>query len=141
MKAKGRILGIDYGTKRIGLAMTDPLQLFASPVGTFGLEELYRKIDAILKADTVECAVVGSPESSDGGKNAMTEVVDRFAGELRERFPMLRVERTDECGSSREATAILAASGRSRRSRQEKGRLDSAAACVILTRFLEEQRG
>ncbi|TCD48121.1 Holliday junction resolvase RuvX [Chlorobium sp. N1] len=139
MKLKGRIVGIDYGTKRIGMAVTDPLQLFASPVGTFGREELSLKLRSLLGGEQVECIVVGSPVSQDGSGNAMTEVVDRFVLELKKEFPMVPVERIDESSSSREASRILAASGKSRRTRQQKGRLDSAAACVLLTRFLEER--
>jgi putative Holliday junction resolvase len=141
MKPKGRIIGIDYGSKRIGLAVTDPLQLFASPVGTFEPEGLHHELRRIMQGDGVVLAVVGSPVSEDGSGNAMTAVVDRFVEELRAEFPELRVERVDESHSSKEASRILAASGKSRKVRREKGRLDSAAACVLLTRFLEENRG
>lgn len=134
---KRRVIGIDYGTKRIGLAKSDPLGLFAQPVGTFDRDGLFRALRQLTGEGDVERFVVGYPLSDTGAANAMTEVVDGFIASLREAFPEMEIERIDEHGTSREASSVLVASGRSRRERSKKGRLDAAAACLLLTRFLE----
>ncbi len=137
---KKRILAIDYGTKRIGLAQSDPLGLFAQPVGTFDRDGLFKTLKAMLGNNDVEKIIVGYPLSNTGEKNAMTGVLDRFIKELCEAFPLITVESVNEHHSSRDAQRILVASGTSRKVRQQKGRLDSAAACVILSDYLESCR-
>jgi putative holliday junction resolvase len=134
---KKRVIAIDYGTKRIGVAKSDPLHLFAQPVGTFDRAGLFKLLEEMLRSDEIEKVIVGYPLSGSGEKNAMTDVIDRFLEELRNGFPQLEVETIDEHHSSRDARQILIASGKSRKVRQEKGRLDSAAACVMLSDYLE----
>ena len=137
---KKRVVAIDYGTKRIGVARSDPLWLFAQPVGTFDRAGLSKTLDAMTKADDIALVIVGYPLSESGEKNAMTGVIDRFIESLHEEFAQLRIETVDEHHSSRDARSILVASGKSRKNRQQKGRLDSAAACVLLGEYLENQR-
>ena len=137
---KKRVVAIDYGTKRIGVARSDPLWLFAQPVGTFDRPGLSKTLEAMIKADDIALVIVGYPLSESGDKNAMTGVIDRFIESLHEEFAQLRIETVDEHHSSRDARSILVASGKSRKNRQQKGRLDSAAACVLLSEYLENQR-
>jgi len=137
MRPKKRIVAIDYGTKRIGLAKSDPLWLFAQPVGTFDRSALSVALATMVRQDDIALLLVGYPLSDGDERNAMTGVVDRFIAELRAEFPQLAIETVDEHHSSRSASQILIASGRSRKERQQKGRLDSAAACVLLSEYLE----
>ena len=139
LSIRKRVIAIDYGTKRIGLAQSDPLWLFAQPVGTFNQAELFKRLDTMFKEGDVEKIIVGYPLGDGGEQNAMTAVVDRFIEELRAAFPPLVVERLDEHHSSRDARTILVASGKSRKVRQQKGRIDSAAACVLLSQYLDNQ--
>jgi len=136
MKIKKRILAIDFGTKRIGLAESDPLWLFAQPVGTVDRAGLSKYLMSMVQQDAVEFVLVGYPLSTNGETNAMTGVVDRFLEELRAEFPQLVIKTSDEHHSSRDARQILIASGKSRKVRQQKGRVDTAAACVLLTEYL-----
>ncbi|NTV05576.1 MAG: Holliday junction resolvase RuvX [Chlorobiaceae bacterium] len=136
---KKRVVAIDYGTKRIGVAKSDPLWLFAQPVGTFDRAGLSSTLNAMLKQDEIALLIVGYPLSERGEKNAMTGVIDSFIETLHEEFPQLRIETVDEHHSSRDARSILIASGTSRKERQQKGRLDSAAACVLLSEYLESR--
>ncbi|ASQ91422.1 Holliday junction resolvase RuvX [Prosthecochloris sp. GSB1] len=131
---------MDYGTKRIGLAVSDPFRNFAQPVGTFPPQKITEAIQTIRRRDGVEKIVVGHPLNSDGSENRMTAVVDRFVEELRKTFPDLAIETLDEHGSTKEAQKVLVASGRSRRERREKGRLDAAAACLLLQNYLDSPR-
>ena len=137
MRVKKRVVAIDYGTKRIGLAKSDPLWLFAQPVGTFDRAALSVALETMVKQDDIALVIVGYPLSDGDETNAMTGVVDRFLKELRAEFPLLPIEAVDEHHSSRDARSILVASGKSRKERQQKGRLDSAAACVLLSEYLE----
>lgn len=137
MRPKKRIVAIDYGTKRIGLAKSDPLWLFAQPVGTVDRPGLSVVLATMMKQEDIGLLLVGYPLSDGDERNAMTGVVDRFIEELRAEFPLLPIETVDEHHSSRSARQILIASGRSRKERQQKGRLDSAAACVLLSEYLE----
>ena len=139
MKPLKRIVAIDYGTKRIGLAQSDPLQLFAQPAGTFDRTGLSEALATMVKQDHIALVIVGYPLSESGETNAMTGVVDRFIEELRAEFPQLVIETVDEHHSSKRARQILIASGTSRKERQQKGRLDSAAACVLLSEYLESR--
>ncbi len=137
MTPQKRVLAIDYVTKRIGLAQSDPLWLFAQPVGTFDRAGLSEFLATMVKQDDVALVLVGYPLSDRDESNAMTGVVDRFLEELRAEFPQLSIKTVDEHHSSRSAHQILVASGKSRKERQQKGRLDSASACVLLTEYLE----
>jgi putative Holliday junction resolvase len=134
-----RIIGIDFGTKRIGAAKSDPLGMFAQPVGTFDMASLLGALAKVRDDEGIELIVVGYPLSDTGEKNRMTGVIDRFVAELREAFPAIPVETFDEHRSSRSAMKILAASGGSRKKRNEKGRLDTAAACLILQEYLDSR--
>jgi putative Holliday junction resolvase len=136
---KKRVVAIDYGTKRIGVAQSDPLWLFAQPVGTFDRTGLSKTLEAMTKADDIAIIIVGYPLSESGEKNAMTGVIDRFIETLHEEFAQLRIETVDEHHSSRDARSILIASGKSRKNRQQKGRIDSAAACILLSEYLDSQ--
>ncbi len=139
---KKRVVSIDYGTKRIGVAQSDPLWLFAQPVGTFDRAGLSVTLEEMIRKDDIDLLIVGYPLSEGGGKNAMTGVLDRFIETLHHEFPQLKIETVDEHHSSRDARSILVASGKSRKVRQQKGRLDSAAACVLLSQYLEShERG
>ena len=132
-----RILGIDYGTRRIGLAKSDPFGTFAQPAGTFGPDTILSAIEHERNAHPVETIVVGYPLNRDGTHNSMTDVVDRFITLLKETFPDLSIKTIDEHGSSKQAQRLLVQSGLSRKKRQQKGRLDSAAACLLLQNYLD----
>lgn len=136
---KKRVVAIDYGTKRIGVAQSDPLWLFAQPVGTVDRAGLSKTLDILMKQDDIALVIVGYPLNENGEKNTMTEVIDRFIETLHEEFPQLMIETVDEHHSSRDARSILIASGKSRKKRQQKGLIDSAAACVLLREYLENQ--
>lgn len=133
-----RIIAVDYGTKRIGLAKTDPLQLFAQPVGTFSEEALFRAIREISSLDGIGHILIGYPLNADGSHNRMTDIVDAFAARMHNEFPDIPLKLVNEHGSSRSAGQILIDSGLSRKKRHEKGRLDSASACVLLQAHLDK---
>lgn len=138
--SRQRIIGIDFGTKRIGVSRSDPLGMFAQPVGTFDMDGLLATLARMRDEEGIERFVVGYPLSDTGAQNRMTSVVDRFIDELKSAFPGIPVETADEHRSSRSAMQLLAGAGSSRKKRNEKGRLDTAAACLILQGWLESRR-
>ncbi|MCS7013230.1 MAG: Holliday junction resolvase RuvX [Chloroherpetonaceae bacterium] len=136
---KKRILAIDYGTRRIGLAKSDPFWLFAQPVGTFSEPELYHTLHTFLAQDGIEKILVGYPTHHDGSPHPMKTVVDAFIERLKTRFPLVPIERVDEFGSSKAAMKVLIESGVRRKARQVKGRIDQAAAALLLQAYLDSQ--
>ncbi|NTW49080.1 MAG: Holliday junction resolvase RuvX [Chlorobiales bacterium] len=134
---KKRIIAIDYGTKRIGLAKSDPFQMFAQPVGTYDEPSLMQELEKIASSDGIECFLVGYPKNSDDTENRMTTVVDRFVERLQSQYPNIPIEKIDEFGSSRQAGALLRQSGTRKKQRQKKGRLDQAVAAMLLQSYLE----
>lgn len=138
--ARPRVAAVDYGARRVGLAVTDPLGLFAQPVGTFAPGEALDRL-AALHADGggLAAVVVGWPLDAAGQEGASVDRVRPFVGRLRARLPGVAVEVQDERDSSRRAVEALVAAGVPRGARREKSRIDAAAAVVILTDWLEEQ--
>ncbi len=132
-----RIVAIDYGTKRIGLAQSDLLHLFAQSVGTFSEPDLYKKLATIEKEDGIEKILLGNPTNGDGTPNRMTKVVAEFEARLQAKFPNLLIEKVSEFGSSKAAMQTLIESGIGKKERNSKGRLDKVAAALFLQHYLE----
>lgn len=134
-----RILGVDYGTRRVGLAMADPLGLFAHPVGTFTPEETIKQIRAIDAEDGVSCLVVGWPLTLEGREAEAAVRVQTYIDRLNKVFPHIPIEKMDERFSSRRASEALVEAGVRKKARRQKGRIDSAAAALILQDYLDER--
>ena len=133
-----RAAGVDYGARRVGVAVTDPLRLFAQPAGTYAPGEALRVLAGLAAAD-VGVIVVGWPVLDDGTEGAAVDRVRPFLGRLRKAAPDAEIVLQDERDSSRRAMAELVEAGAGRRRRRDKATLDAAAACVILQDWLDEQ--
>ena len=133
-----RAAGVDYGARRVGIAVTDPLRLFARPVGTYGPGEALKVLAEWAAAD-VGVIVVGWPVLDDGTEGAAVDRIRPFLGRLRKAAPGAEVVLQDERDSSRRAMADLVEAGAGRQRRRDKATLDAAAACVILQDWLAEQ--
>ena len=136
---KARFLGIDYGLKRIGLAISDPLGMFAQPRGVFSPSTIFEELKKIGETEQVACVVVGWPLKEDGTEGAATERVSAFINRLKRQFPDWPIALQDERYSSKEAMQALIDAGVRPRARRKKGRLDTAAATIILQSYLNEQ--
>ena len=133
----GRVLGIDYGTRRIGLAVSDPLRVLAGGVAAIPHDDgLMQRLVEIVQELKPVLIVVGMPLAPDGGKGSMAKEVDTFCDELRSKIS-IPVETWDESYTSVKAEDILRKSGMGRRRRREKGRVDTMAARILLQEFLE----
>lgn len=132
-----RYIGIDFGTKRIGLARTDLLRTFANPLGTYGRPEVYDVLKNQVENERVTTFVVGWPLTPEGEEGDFTEVVDGFIRELKTRFPDIEVVRMDERYTSKKAVKAMVEAGVPKMKRRDKARVDRAAAALILQQYLE----
>lgn len=136
----GRILAIDYGSKRTGLAVTDPLQIIANRLETVPTNKLFEYLTDYLQQEEVERIVVGEPLYPDGAPAQLMPQVIGFVRKLRKLFPELPVVFQDERYTSETAKEVIRQSGAKRKKRQDKGLVDQVAAVLILQDYLEENK-
>ncbi|MCR4315226.1 MAG: Holliday junction resolvase RuvX [Planctomycetes bacterium] len=137
---KGRILAIDYGDKRVGLAVSDEMRIIATPMETIEgktRKELIEIIASAVKERGVTLIVLGLPLNMDGSEGNRARKTREFAGLLEERLE-LPVEFIDERLTSVQADALISERGISRRDRKKRGLTDKVAAIIILRSFLDK---
>ena len=133
----GRLMGIDYGTRRVGLALSDPLRIVTRGAGTLeNTPDLAEAIAGRVRDEQVVLVVVGMPYAPDGGPGAKGEEVGRFIEILRARISV-PVEVWDESFTSVDARQAFIEGGMKKRKRQEKGRVDEMAARLLLQGYME----
>ncbi len=137
MDKRPRIVGVDFGTKRVGLALSDPLQMFARPLGTFTADRAVDEIKRIAEEDGIEVLVVGWPLLPDGSEGKMTHRVQEFVNRLRKSFRNIEIVLWDERYTSQMARTLHAEARPGTRARKGEGDLDAFAAAVILQDYLE----
>lgn len=134
----GRIMAIDFGTKRMGVAVTDPLQMIANGLDTIDANRIMVFLDEYFRKEEVECVVVGSPASQGRGGD-MTKLADEFCIKVKEKFPSLKIERIDEFYTSKLAERTMLASGINKTARRDKSLVDKISATIILQNYLERR--
>jgi putative holliday junction resolvase len=135
----GRILGIDYGRKRVGLAVTDPLQIFASPLNTVTVQEFDNYIDTYLDSEQVDEFVVGYPVRMNNKPSESVKYIDPFIKRLKKRFPGKHVHLVDERFTSQIAMRTMIDGGVKKKGRQNKMTIDMISASIILQSFLDNR--
>ena len=134
-----RILAFDYGTKRIGVAVTDPLQIIATGLDTIHPKDILEYLKKYLLSEAVELFIVGEPKQMDGTPSQSAQHVKGFITTLKKNFPTIPVEVIDERFTSKMAAATVAQSGFKKSDRQNKERLDTISATIILQSYLEKK--
>ena len=134
-----RFLAFDYGTKRIGMAVTDPLQIIATGLDTIHPKDIIGYLKKYLQREQVELFVVGEPKQMDGSPSQSSPHIKGFITTLKKHFPGIPIERIDERFTSKMASAVVAQSGFKKTDRQNKERLDTISATIILQSYLEKQ--
>ena len=134
-----RILAIDYGTKRTGIAVTDPLKLIAQPYKTVPTSELNDFLEQYLREEAVEKIILGMPLHADGSPAQIAHLVVGFSRKLRKTYPEIPVLHWDERFSSRDAKEAILESGVSQKKRRDKSLVDQVAAALILKDYLEAE--
>jgi putative holliday junction resolvase len=131
-----RILAIDYGLKRTGLAVTDPLQMIASPLTTVLTAELLDYIKAYVQKEEVELLVIGMPKKLDNTPSSNAINVAGFIKALHRDLPAMPVKEVDERFTSVMAMDAMIAGGMKKKDRQVKGNVDKISATIILQSYL-----
>ena len=131
-----RILGIDYGRKRSGLAVTDPLQIVASALDTVPTHTLLQYVTAYVARETVERIVIGQPTQLNGTPSESMRYITPFVAQLRKALPDVPVEFYDERFTSAIAHQAMIDGGMKKSDRRDKARVDSMAATIILNDYL-----
>ena len=137
--AMGRILAIDYGHKRVGLAVTDPLQLIATPLDTIHSQDLLAYLKAYHLREPLAAMVIGMPRTLGNEATDATSAVVGVLRRLRREFPEVPVHEIDERFTSRMAHAAMLAGGLGKKDRRDKATVDKVAATIILQSFLESR--
>src|SRR4051812_49341155 len=127
-----RLVGIDYGTKRVGLAVTDPLKLIANTLATIHAKDVIQYLKDYIVKEEVECFVVGKPMRMDGSDSQSAVHVRKFVHLLNKNFPQIPVEMIDERFTSAIATRSLLEMGLKKKDRAVKGNVDQVSAVLIL---------
>ncbi|MCR9016581.1 Holliday junction resolvase RuvX [Aquiflexum gelatinilyticum] len=135
----GRILAIDFGTKRTGIAVTDPLKMLANPLEMVETQKLIDFLTSYFKKEEVETIVLGFPKHLDGNPNEMTPKVISLKDRLSKLFPDKKLVLVDERFTSKMAMQSMIAMGSKKKDRIEKtGNLDKVSAAIILQSYLEQ---
>jgi putative Holliday junction resolvase len=135
----GRIIGIDYGTKRIGLAVTDPLQIFASPLDTVGPDEFYSFIVNFLKTDVIDAFVIGYPVQMNNQPSESVNQINPFIKKLKRTFPDKQIHLIDERFTSKMALQTMIDGGVRKNDRRDKSLVDKISASILLQSFLDKR--
>jgi len=131
-----RVIGLDYGLKRCGLAATDELQIIASPLATVDTPQLLAYLSDYLRREKVEQLVIGQATAKDGSDNPLEIPIKTLILSLQTEFPQLKIAREDEHGTSLSAKQIINFSVSKKKVRQQKGLVDKISAAIILQNYL-----
>jgi putative Holliday junction resolvase len=132
-------MAFDYGTKRIGIAVTDPLQIIATGLETVHPKDIIEYLKKYMLAEPVEMFIVGEPRQMDGSESQSAAHVRGFITILKKNFPQIPVETIDERFTSKMASATIAQSGFKKSDRQNKERVDTISATIILQSHMERR--
>lgn len=131
-----RIICIDYGGKRCGLAVTDPLQIIATALTTVATKELYTYLAAYFAKEPVELILIGEPLNLDDTPTHATPLVKKAIVELGKKFPTIPIQTVDERFSSKNAVRAMVEMGMKKKDRQDKKNVDQIAATILLQEYL-----
>jgi putative holliday junction resolvase len=132
----GRILAIDYGTKRVGLAVTDPLRLIAGGLNTIHSKDLMDFLKNYTGKEKVDIIVVGEPKTLMNEKSSSARFIEPFVKHLITTFPEIKIERYDERFTSRMAMQSMIEGGLKKKDRRNKETVDQVSAIIILQDYM-----
>ncbi|MBT4918892.1 MAG: Holliday junction resolvase RuvX [Flavobacteriaceae bacterium] len=133
-----RLLAIDFGTKRTGIAITDEMQIIASGLTTVLTKDLILYLKDYVSKENVELVIIGEPKQKDGTHSDVELYIKKFIKELTNVIPTLKIERFDERFTSKIAFNAMIASGVSKKKRKNKALIDEISATIILQDYLNK---
>lgn len=136
----GRILAIDYGQKRVGIAVTDELKMIANNLETVHVKDIWQFLNDYTSKEDVECIVVGEPKDMQNRPSNSSRFIEPFVIRLRKLFPTIKVDRYDERFTSKMAFNAMITGGLSKKKRANKALVDKISATIMLQSYLESLR-
>jgi putative Holliday junction resolvase len=136
----GRIIAIDYGKKRVGLAVTDELKIIATSLGTLHAKDVLEFLKSYLASENVECIIVGEPKQMNNEDSESARFIEPFVKLLIKTFPAIPVKRFDERFTSKMAFQTMIDAGLKKKDRQNKALIDSISATIILQSYMESMQ-
>ena len=133
-----RILAIDYGLKRTGLAVTDPLKIISSALTTVETSQLFNFLKEYFKTEVVERIIIGDPKNLDDSDTHATPLVKKVIERLKKEFPVIPVETVDERYTSKMASRAMIDMGMKKMQRRNKAMVDQIAATIMLQEYMEK---
>lgn len=140
LKSEGRLIALDVGIKRTGLAVTDSMQMIASPIKGCLTKDLFQQLDQLIGEEPCAGLVIGDPVQMDGQASESATFIHGLVDKLKKKYPDTNIYREDERFSSRLASKSLVAAGLPKMKRQDKLRVDSTSAAIILQSFLQRNK-
>lgn len=134
-----KALGIDYGKKRIGIAISDTTQIIASPLCTIHTAKIFTFLKDLLVKEEINCIVVGEPKNLDGSPTDSTKLTADFLAKLTKNYPDISVKSIDERYTSKMAKQSILAAGTKKMKRRDKSVVDKVSAAIILQSFLDSK--
>jgi len=135
-----RILSIDYGLKRTGIAVTDDFQIIASGLTTIPSTDIIAFLKTYFSKENVETVIIGEPKQMNGLPSESTEIIEKFITQFHTEFPNMKMERVDERFTSKMAFQTMIDSGLKKKQRQNKGLIDEIAATILLQDYLNYKK-
>ena len=132
-------MAFDFGTKRLGISVTDPLQLFATGLTTIHPKDVIEFLKKYLQTEQIETFIVGEPKQMDGTPSQSAPQVKGFVTILKKNFPDIPIIMMDERFTSKMASATIAQSGLKKSDRQNKALIDTVSATIILQSYMEKK--
>lgn len=132
-----KALGIDYGKKRIGIAISDSLQIIASALTTVNTPDIFIFLDDLLKKQEIDCFVVGEPKNLDGTPTDSTSITEEFVAKLSKKYSQIFIKRIDERFTSKIAKQSILDAGIKKMKRRDKALVDKVSAAIILQSYLD----
>lgn len=132
-----RILCIDYGKKRTGIAVTDPLKIIATALTTVETKDLFAFLKRYFQTEAVELVLIGEPKNLDDSDTHATPLVNQFIKKFKKDFPLMKIETVDERYTSKLAVQAMIEMGMKKKDRQKKENIDQIAAAIMLQEYLK----
>lgn len=133
----GRVIAIDYGQKRVGIAVSDELRMISGPLASVHSKDVITFLKDYLSHEKVDCIVVGYPLTMKNQLSESSKYTEPFVKQLKNTFPEILIDRMDERFTSKMATAAILESGAKKKTRQDKALVDKVSAVLILQSYLE----
>ena len=132
-----KALGIDYGKKRVGIAISDSLQIIASALTTIDTPNIFTFLKDLLEKEEIDCFVVGEPKNLDGTPTDSTAITKEFVAKLSKKYPQIHIKRIDERFTSKIAKQSILDAGIKKMKRRDKALVDKVSAAIILQSYLD----